>query len=173
MASSASWCLALWVAFGSAVACGNTEHGQPTTQSGGSAGAGADGLSSVGATGQSTGGAGPSDHAGAPSKAGSATGGTAVGGRSGNGGAAGLTEGGVAGVAEGGAAGASEGGAGDAGMCSPGCTKQNAGNFCGQNDVTWVCSPGYDSALFQAQCRDAATNAIRYCCPVAFMTNCQ
>jgi hypothetical protein len=175
MASLGSWGLALLVALGSAVACGNTEHGQPTTQSGGSAGAGGDGLSVAGSSAarKSTGGAGVSGHAGALN-----AGGTAAGGHSANAGAAGdaegatagVTEGGAAGGAEGGTVGESEGGAGGAGMCSQGCTKANAGNFCGQNEVTWLCSPG--STLFQAQCRDAGTNAIRYCCPAAFMANC-
>lgn len=74
--------------------------------------------------------------------------------------------------------GASEGGsgsglAGAAGSCPVGCTTENAGNFCGSAQVTWVCNTGFDSDLFNSNCTDAATNAIRYCCPKSFRPQCQ
>ncbi len=73
---------------------------------------------------------------------------------------------------DGGTGGAPEGSGGAAGACEQACTTMNAGGFCGPNTVTWLCQAGYDFQLFNSQCTDAATGAIRYCCPPDFKGEC-
>ena len=63
--------------------------------------------------------------------------------------------------------------AGAGGVCSQPCTPNEAGQFCGQDQVTWVCNGlGFDFELFNQECQDAGTGAIRYCCPPAFTGEC-
>src|SRR4051812_34801572 len=174
MASSGSRLLALVIGLGSAAACGNAQRGPQTTASGGSAGSAGGGLpSAAGIGGQLTGGAGPNGHPRGLPNAGGATGGAAAGGPPANGGAAAMTESGAGGMLDGGAGGMSEGGAGGGEPCSPGCREEGFGTFCKQEETSWVCSNTHDRELFNASCRTAATNAIRYCCPAAFMAHCQ
>ncbi|HKY40814.1 MAG TPA: hypothetical protein VJN18_32990, partial [Polyangiaceae bacterium] len=73
---------------------------------------------------------------------------------------------------EGGSGGAVEAAAGAGGACTEHCTMKNAGQFCGQNQVTWVCNVGFDYELFNQECQDAGTSAIRYCCPPEFAGEC-
>lgn len=159
-----------------AAACGSTEHGQPASSGGADAAAGTSGTvlagANVGGGPSTSGGAEPTAHAGAQPNAGQASAGTAAGGSSPSAGAGGFTEGGAS-LSGAGAGGESEGGAAGAPSCDSGCTTESFSNFCQQGEITWVCSNNYDSALMRASCRDAATNAIRYCCSPAFMTRCQ
>jgi hypothetical protein len=46
------------------------------------------------------------------------------------------------------------------------------GAFCESDEVTWLCEPGFDFELLNAQCRDAATALTRYCCPPEFTGEC-
>jgi hypothetical protein len=57
--------------------------------------------------------------------------------------------------------------------CDVGCSTKNTGDFCGAGEVTWLCTNSFDRVLFNANCHDAATNAIRYCCPPAFLAACR
>lgn len=143
-------------------ACGSTKKGSPSAtggDAGASAGVTSGGASSGGQAGTSPAGGGD---AGLSSSGSAGTEPT---------GDAGAGTGGVA-SSEGGAGGIAAGGAGVGGECSQQCTTMDAGAFCGQDEVTWVCEPGFDFELFNEQCRDTATALIRYCCPPEFTGEC-
>jgi hypothetical protein len=62
---------------------------------------------------------------------------------------------------------------GDAGSCATGCAPENGSHFCGPSEITWVCHvSGSGERVLAAACRDAATNAIRFCCPLSFASTC-
>jgi hypothetical protein len=57
--------------------------------------------------------------------------------------------------------------------CDPACKSMNNSTYCTPPMVEWVCDGGLDAAAFKAAgCVDQGTNAIRYCCPAAFMSQC-
>ncbi len=81
-----------------------------------------------------------------------------------------------------GTGGAGAGGAGGAGAagaptCLPGCNLESkSSQFCpSERSHAWVCgaSPNVSTQMLAAGCTDAATGAIRYCCPSTFQTQCQ
>jgi hypothetical protein len=48
-----------------------------------------------------------------------------------------------------------------------------SGTFCKLNEVQWIChGPNANLTPFIQSCRDAATNAVRYCCPPSFRSSC-
>jgi hypothetical protein len=147
-------------------ACGSTEKGAPAA--GGAAGASAGATSSGGHAGVPAGGKGNAGLSPGAGHAGSDAAGQAGANAAGQ---AGAGLGGVA-ASEGGAGGSAAGGAGEGGACTQPCTTMDAGAFCQQDEVTWVCEPGADFALWTAQCRDSATALIRYCCPPEFTGEC-
>jgi hypothetical protein len=66
----------------------------------------------------------------------------------------------------------SDAGGGDS-ACAAGCTSTTTGTFCNAGETQWTCQPGkFNPTSFNAYCRDAATNAVRYCCPATFVTLC-
>lgn len=147
-------------------ACGNTEKARPSASGGtGGAGGSSSGQGAQPATAGSEGDDG--GQAGAP-VAGGGEAGTSL--TAGTGPAEGGMGGGAGVASEGGAP---VGGAGDGGACHQACTAQNSSAFCEQDEVTWVCQSGFDFELFNSECRDAATGAIRYCCPASFKGECQ
>jgi hypothetical protein len=57
--------------------------------------------------------------------------------------------------------------------CAAGCTSTTTGVFCNAGETQWTCTSGkFNPTSFNAYCRDAGTNAIRYCCPPSFMPLC-
>jgi hypothetical protein len=157
-----SWLLLL----ASMGACGNTEEARPTA-SGGAGGAGGAGGSSDGAQAAAGSSADNGGQAGAVPGGGGDAGLAPTAGTAPSGGGMGGNAG------ESGEGGAPVGSAGEGGACHQACTSQNASAFCGQDEVTWVCQAGFDYELFNSECRDAATGAIRYCCPPSFKGECQ
>ena len=159
-----------------ASACGSTEHRQTSMSPGGAASVGGNGSAGTAIGGAPSAGTAPTAQAGTLSKAGSTTGGAAAAGSpAASAGTTSAGEGGAAGAAlggEGGAAGLSDGGAGAPGQCAPGCTKQNFGNYCTENEAEWVCQNGADTEPYATHCRNLPTGAVRYCCPSAYMANC-
>jgi len=62
----------------------------------------------------------------------------------------------------------------DAGVCDFGCYPNPSGTFCGTGKVVWECwgqSPNV-SVLVNGGCTDALTDAVRYCCPSTFLSQC-
>jgi hypothetical protein len=58
--------------------------------------------------------------------------------------------------------------------CNVGCAPSSQGSFCEAGEVQWACQGGpRDSKLFEASCRDPATNLQRYCCPPTFLSKCK
>jgi len=63
-------------------------------------------------------------------------------------------------------------------VCSSGCDVESpGGSFCGTSKITLVCLGPYQanqsSIMTANSCTDAATGAVRYCCPAAIMTQCK
>jgi hypothetical protein len=58
--------------------------------------------------------------------------------------------------------------------CAAGCkSKTTGGTFCNAGETEWTCQSGnFNPTSFNAYCRDAGTNAIRYCCPASFVPLC-
>jgi hypothetical protein len=57
--------------------------------------------------------------------------------------------------------------------CAAGCSSTTTGTFCNAGEVQWTCTSGnFNPTSFNAYCRDAGTNAIRYCCPASFVPLC-
>ena len=57
--------------------------------------------------------------------------------------------------------------------CTNACAPAQHATFCNANEVQWDCfSSGFDHRPFTTNCRDAATNLVRYCCPATFNPRC-
>jgi hypothetical protein len=57
--------------------------------------------------------------------------------------------------------------------CNVGCSASKVAGFCNAGEVEWTCQTFGSLALFNASCRDAGTNAVRYCCSPSFLAMCQ
>jgi len=176
--------------------CGETERWNPQSQpnaagtgsetsgSGGASAhagagstAGAAGLVGTAGGGAVTAGSAPmgGTTVGGASMGGTTVGGTTLGGTT-LGGVGGQGSGGTA-LPEGGAGG--RGGSGDSGgdagatMCSPGWFREAMSIFCEAEEVSWSCRMNCSDGVFRENCRVAASDAIRFCCPPSFMKDCR
>lgn len=59
------------------------------------------------------------------------------------------------------------------GGCIAGCSTRTPSTFCAGGAVEWVCNGSSDLSPFTAACQMLASGAIRYCCPAAFLAQCQ
>jgi hypothetical protein len=111
-------------------------------------------------------------------------GGSGAGGR-GSGGTDSAPDGGTGtgGRGTGGAGTAGTGGAGTGGQiardaaadragCSLACRPMTGGSWCTAPTIEWVCSGAQDLGAYRAACDELPTNAIRFCCPPDFMSQC-
>jgi len=103
-------------------------------------------------------------------------GGNGAGGGGGSAGSGGARDGGSPGQG-----GATDGGArdnrprdssADAG-CIAGCAARTPSTFCTGGTVEWVCDGSADPSPFTAACQIVGSGLIRYCCPAAYLAQCQ
>jgi len=152
--------------------CGGGHAGLTPRDDGGGAGrdASGDGAS---ATGGSSGSPGIDA---ANGKGGGGGGGTGAGGGGGSAGSGGTRDGGSPG--QGGTTDASardnrpRDSSGDGG-CIAGCSTRTPSTFCTGGTVEWVCNGSADLSSFTAACQMVGSGLIRYCCPAAYLAQCQ